>query len=55
MDGTIIAASVGGSSSETYESIVHAIAETEPTNGGHAGAPWPQQRRDRANTGQEGG
>ncbi len=54
IDGTIIAASVGGSSAETYESTVHAITETDPTNGGFEGAPWPTERGDRANTGRAG-
>ena len=32
-----------------------AITETEPTNGGHEGAPWPTVRGNRANTGRAGG
>lgn len=44
--GTIVAAASDG---------LVAIVEHEGTNGGFAGAPWPQVRRDRANTGRAGG
>lgn len=46
LDGTIIAAA--------GEELV-GIVENAPANGGFAGAPWPQARGDRANTGRAGG
>ena len=51
VDGTIIATSF----SYTDGGTIHGIVETESTNGGHAGSPWPTQRGDRANTGRAGG
>ena len=45
-DGSIVAAA---------EDELVAIIETDPTNGGFEGAPWPQVRGDRANTGRAGG
>ena len=51
VDGTIIATSFfdrdGGA--------IHGIVETESTNGGYAGSPWPTQRGNPANTGRAGG
>jgi outer membrane protein assembly factor BamB len=35
--------------------VLYAIVETESANGGYAGAPWPQARGNRANTGRAGG
>ena len=46
LDGTIFAAASGG---------LVAIVEHESANGGFEGAPWPQVRRDRANSGRAGG
>ena len=51
VDGTIIATSV----SYTDGGTIHGIVETESTNGGYAGSPWPTQRGNRANTGRAGG
>ena len=51
VDGTIIATSV----SYTDGGTIHGIVETESTNGGYAGSPWPTQRGNRANTGRGGG
>ena len=51
VDGTIIAVS----SSRSDGGTIHGIVETESANGGHAGSPWPTQRRNRANTGRVGG
>ena len=51
VDGTIIATSF----SYTDGGTIHAIVETESSNGGHAGSPWPTQRGNRANTGRAGG
>ena len=50
VDGTIIATSF----SETDGGTIHGIVETESTNGGHAGSPWPTQRGNPANTGRAG-
>jgi outer membrane protein assembly factor BamB len=47
LDGRLFATASDG--------IVYAIVETAPSNGGHGGAPWPQARGDRANTGRAGG
>ena len=46
LDGRIYAAASGG---------LIAIVEHESANGGFEGAPWPQVRRDRANSGRAGG
>ena len=51
VDGTIVATSF----SETDGGTIHGIVETESTNGGHAGSPWPTQRGNPANTGRAGG
>ena len=51
VDGTIIATSFSVSDGGT----IHGIVETESTNGGHAGSPWPTQRGNRANSGRAGG
>ena len=51
VDGTIIATSF----SETDGGTIHGIIETESTNGGHAGSPWPTQRGNPANNGRAGG
>ena len=51
VDGTIIATSF----SYTDGGTIHGIVETESTNGGHAGSPWPTQRGNPANTGRAGG
>ena len=51
VDGTIVATSV----SYTDGGTIHGIVETESTNGGYAGSPWPTQRGNRANTGRAGG
>lgn len=51
VDGTIIATSF----SQTDGGTIHGIVETESTNGGYAGSPWPTQRGDRANAGRAGG
>ena len=51
VDGTIIATSF----SQTGGGTIHGIVETESTNGGYAGSPWPTQRGDRANAGRAGG
>ena len=51
VDGTIIATSF----SYTDGGTVHGIVETESTNGGYAGSPWPTQRGNPANTGRAGG
>ena len=51
VDGTIIATSF----SDRDGGTIHGIVETEPTNGGHAGSPWPTQRGNPANTGRAGG
>ncbi len=45
LDGTVLAAA----------DDLHAMVETDPTNGGFEGAPWPTARGDRANTGRAGG
>ncbi len=50
VDGTIIATSF----SETDGGTIHGIVETDSTNGGHAGSPWPTQRGNPANTGRAG-
>ncbi|TVR56271.1 MAG: hypothetical protein EA421_04100 [Gemmatimonadales bacterium] len=55
IDGTIIATSHSGTSGDAYEGTVEAFAETELTNGGHDGSPWPTMRGNRANTGRAGG
>ena len=51
VDGTIIATSFSFSDGGT----IHGIVETESTNGGYAGSPWPTERGNRANTGRAGG
>ena len=51
VDGTIIATSF----SDRDGGTIHGIVETESTNGGYAGSPWPTQRGNRANTGRVGG
>ena len=51
VDGTIIATSF----TDQDGGAIHGIVETESTNGGYAGSPWPTQRGDRANTGRAGG
>ena len=51
VDGTIIATSF----SETDGGTIHGIVETESTNGGYAGSPWPTERGNRANSGRAGG
>ena len=51
VDGTIIVTSFSFSDGGT----VHGIVETESTNGGYAGSPWPTERGNRANTGRAGG
>ena len=51
VDGTIIATSFSVSDGGT----IHGIVETESTNGGYAGSPWPTERGNRANTGRAGG
>ena len=51
VDGTIIATSF----SYTDGGTIHGIVETESTNGGHAGSPWPTERGNPANTGRAGG
>ena len=51
VDGTIIATSF----SDRDGGTIHGIVETEPTNGGYVGSPWPTQRGNRANTGRVGG
>jgi hypothetical protein len=51
----IISASFTGSSPDQYEGTVHAIVENDGANGGYAGAPWPQERGNRANNGRAGG
>lgn len=51
VDGTIIATSF----SHTDGGTIHGIVETESTNGGYAGSPWPTQRGNPANTGRAGG
>ena len=55
VDGTILSTFFSGSSLEVSEGTVLAITETDPTNGGFEGAPWPTERGDRANTGRAGG
>ncbi len=54
VDGTIFSTFFSGPSVETSEGTVQAIVETESTNGGFEGAPWPTERGDRANTGRAG-
>ena len=51
IDGTIIATSFFDRDGGT----IHGIVETESTNGGYAGSPWPTQRGNQANTGRAGG
>ena len=53
VDGTVL--STRWSPPEPYEGTVYGVTETEPTNGGFEGAPWPAERGDRANTGRAGG
>jgi outer membrane protein assembly factor BamB len=48
VDGTILAVS-------RDPIVLYAIVENDGANGGYAGAPWPQARGNRANTGQAGG
>ena len=51
VDGTVVATSA----SRTDGGTIHGIVETESTNGGYAGSPWPTQRGNPANTGRVGG
>ena len=46
LDGAVVAAA---------EHELVAVVETDLTNGGYQGAPWPVARGDRANTGRAGG
>ncbi len=57
VDGTIIAGAYSGAGEHPslQEGFVYGILETDPTNGGFEGAPWPTERGDRANTGRAGG
>ncbi len=50
IDGTIIATSFFDRDGGT----IHGIVETESTNGGYAGSPWPTQRGNQANSGRAG-
>jgi outer membrane protein assembly factor BamB len=48
IDGMILAVSLN-------PTVLYAIVEKNPTNGGYAGAPWPTARGNRANNGRAGG
>lgn len=50
-DGMIVSTSY----SDSHEAVVHGILETAVSNGGAGGAPWPQVRGRRGNTGRAGG